>query len=121
MSIKIIVWLIVYCIGILTLYKGIGISKIVGVLKKLNTKEYWSPLYNRVEFISWMCKIGIIVPGLVMGKEVWWLHTVTLVTSSMLIWVKMEKGLPTLIIFNTIWIGISSWVLVKNLLILMGY
>lgn len=121
MNTSIIVWIVVYTIGILTLYKGIGINKIVRVLKKLNTKEYWRPLYNRVEFISWMSKIGIIVPGLVMGKEVWWLHTITLATSSMLIWVKMEKGLPTLIIFNTIWMGISSWILIKNLLMILGY
>jgi hypothetical protein len=115
-----IVWLIVFTVWITLLYKGIGISKIVKVLSKLREREYWKPLYNRLEFISWMSKIGIIVPGLIWGKEIWWLHTITLVTSSLLIWVKMEKGLPTLIIFNTIWIGISSWILVKNLLMILN-
>jgi hypothetical protein len=31
-----------------------------------------------------------------------------------LIWASMKKSLPTLILFNTIWIGISLWILIKH-------
>jgi hypothetical protein len=112
-----IVWMIVTLVWIVSLYKIVGIHKIVNVLTMFKTKAYWNPLYNKIEAISWISKIGIIVPGLVWGKEIWYLHIVTLISSSLLIWVKAEKGLPTLIVFNTIWMGISSWVLVKNILL----
>jgi hypothetical protein len=120
MNNTITIWGIVTLIWLVSLYKIVGITKIVNVLNGFKTKEYWNPLYNRIEAISWISKIGIIVPGLVFGKEIWWLHTITLISSSLLIWVKAEKGLPTLIVFNTIWIGISSWVLIKNLLMIIG-
>ena len=77
-------------------------------------KEYWTN-YNIIEFAAWMAKAAIIVPGLVFGKEIWWLHFLTLVTSSLLIWASMRKSLPTLILFNTIWISISLTILIKHL------
>lgn len=77
-------------------------------------KEYWTD-YNTVEFAAWMAKALIIVPGLVFGKEIWWLHFFTLITSSLLIWASMRKSLPTLIAFNTLWIGISLTIILRNL------
>ena len=117
MNNNITIWIVLTLVWIVSLYKIVGIHKIVRVLSKFKEKEYWNPLYNKIEAISWISKIGIIVPGLVLGKEVWWLHIITLVSSSLLIWVKAEKGLPTLIVFNTIWMAISSWVLIKNILL----
>jgi hypothetical protein len=78
-------------------------------------KEYWND-YNTIEFCAWMAKAAIIIPGLVFGKEIWWLHFLTLLTSSLLIWASMRKSLPTLIVFNTLWIGISLSIILKHIL-----
>jgi hypothetical protein len=56
------------------------------------------------------------VPGLIFGIELWYMHFLTLLTSSLLIWASMKKDLPTLIAFNTIWICISLTILVKHLI-----
>lgn len=77
------------------------------------SKEYWIN-YNVIEFASWMAKAIIIIPGLVFGIELWYMHYITLLTSSLLIWASMKKSLPTLILFNTIWIGISLSILIKH-------
>jgi len=53
---------------------------------------------------------------LVWQKEIWQLHVITLVTSALLIWVSERKLLPTMVAFNTLWIGLSSVVIVRNLL-----
>jgi len=71
-------------------------------------KEYWCD-YNVIEFAAWMAK------ALIFGIEIWWLHFITLITSSLLIWASMKKSLPTLIVFNTIWILISLTIIVRNL------
>ena len=78
-------------------------------------KKYWTD-YNIIEFAAWMAKAVIIVPGLIFGIEIWWLHFLTLTTSSLLIWASMRKSLPTLIVFNTIWIIISLSIIVKHLI-----
>lgn len=77
-------------------------------------KEYWTD-YNIIEFVSWIAKAIIIVPGLIFGIELWYMHFITLTTSSLLIWASMRKSLPTLIVFNTIWIIISLTIIIKNL------
>jgi len=77
-------------------------------------KTYWTD-YNLIEFSAWMAKAIIIVPGLIFGIEIWYLHFLTLTTSSLLIWASMKKSLPTLIVFNTIWIMISLTIIIKNL------
>ena len=78
-------------------------------------KEYWIN-YNTIEFAAWMAKAIIIVPGLVFGVEIWWLHFLTLLTSSLLIWASMRKSLPTLIVFNTLWIVISLTIILKHII-----
>jgi hypothetical protein len=75
---------------------------------------YWTD-YNVIEFFAWMAKASIIIPGLVFGIEIWWLHFLTLATSSLLIWASMKKSLPTLIAFNTIWIVISLIIILRHL------
>lgn len=96
------------------LYWAIGHRKIWDRYLMFFKKEYWTD-YNTVEFAAWMAKALIIVPGLVFGKEIWWLHFFTLITSSLLIWASMRKSLPTLIAFNTLWIGISLTIILRNL------
>ncbi len=80
-----------------------------------NSKKYWTD-YNIIEFAAWMAKAMIIVPGLIFGIELWYFHFLTLLTSSLLIWASMRKSLPTLIVFNTIWIIISLTIILKHLI-----
>jgi len=79
------------------------------------SKEYWTD-YNTIEAAAWMAKAIIIIPGLIFGVEIWWLHFLTLATSSALIWASMRKSLPTLIVFNTIWICISLTIITRHLI-----
>lgn len=79
------------------------------------TREYWTD-YNKVEFVSWLAKVIIIVPGLIFGIQIWWLYFLTLATSLTLIWASNKKLLPTLVGFNTLWVWISCMVLAKHLL-----
>lgn len=78
------------------------------------TRVYWTD-YNTVEFVSWLAKAIIIVPGLIFGVSLWWLYFLTLATSLTLIWASNKKFLPTLVGFNTLWAWISCMVLAQHL------
>jgi hypothetical protein len=97
------------------LFISIGVDKIVDKLVMYFDKSYWTD-YNIIELCAWMAKAAIIIPGLIFGVELWWLHFLTLATSSALIWASMRKSLPTLIVFNTIWICISLTIITRHLL-----
>ena len=75
---------------------------------------YWVN-YNVVEALAWLAKATVILPGLIFQKEIWELHIVTLLTSVLLIGVSERKLLPTMVAFNTLWIELSSFVIVRNL------
>ena len=75
---------------------------------------YWVT-YNVVEALAWLAKAAVILPGLIFQKEIWELHIVTLLTSVLLIGVSERKLLPTMVAFNTLWIALSSVVIVRNL------
>jgi len=107
------IWLAVFIAVIIALYCLVGIGNIGERYRMFFTKGYWIN-YNTIEFCAWMAKAIIIIPGLVFGIELWWGHWITLLTSSLLIWASMKKSLPTLILFNTIWIGISLVVLIRH-------
>lgn len=111
----VVINIIVYITFITILYWLIGFKKIHQKLLMYFDKSYWTD-YNTIEFAAWMAKAAIIVPGLVFGKEIWWLHFLTLATSSLLIWASMRKSLPTLIVFNTLWIVISLTIILRNIL-----
>ena len=108
-------YIITYIIFLTALYLGIGVKKIFTRYKMFLDKSYWID-YNVIEFFAWMAKAIIIVPGLIFGIELWYMHFLTLLTSSLLIWASMRKDLPTLILFNTIWICISLTILVRHLI-----
>lgn len=110
-----ILWLITFFSITIFLYSTVGWRFIIEKYKMFLDTIYWTN-YNTIELLAWLAKAIIIIPGLVFGYEIWWMHFVTLITSSLLIWASMKKSLPTLILFNTIWIGISSWIILKNLL-----
>lgn len=107
-------YLLTFVFFITLLYYFIGYGKIWDKVKMFSNKEYWTD-YNTIEFAAWMAKAIIIVPGLVFGIELWYMHFVTLLTSSLLIWASMRKSLPTLIVFNTLWIMISLTIILKHI------
>ena len=106
-----IVWIILIAI----VYKHSTFQKIKDCYNMWFTKEYWTD-YNTVEFLSWLAKAIIIVPGLIFGISLWWLYFLTLGTSLTLIWASNKKLLPTLVGFNTLWAWISCMVLAQHLL-----
>ena len=107
-------FILTYIVFILTLYYFIGYKRIWNKLIMFKDKAYWTD-YNIIEFAAWMAKAIIIVPGLIFGIELWYFHFLTLITSSLLIWASMRKSLPTLIVFNTLWIVISLTIIIKHL------
>ena len=107
-------FILAFTIGIVFLYTIIGWKKILDRYKMYFDKSYWTD-YNTIELAAWLAKAIIIIPGLVFGIELWYFHFLTLITSSLLIWASMKKSLPTLILFNTIWICISLTVILRHL------
>lgn len=111
---QLIVALAAYTAIMFVLYRHIGFAQIRECYGMWFRREYWTD-YNTVEFLSWFAKAVIIVPGLIFGIQLWWLYFFTLATSAALCWASYRKALPTLIGFNTIWIFISVFCLVKHL------
>lgn len=105
----------VWFIATVIVYWHTGFDKIKSCYMMWFQKEYWTN-YNTVEFVSWLAKAVIIVPGLIFGIQVWWLYFLTLATSLSLIWASNKKFLPTLVGFNTLWAWISCVVLAKHLI-----
>ncbi len=96
-------------------YAQVGFANIMASYRMWFRDGYWVN-YNVVEAIAWIAKAAVIIPGLVWQKEIWQLHIITLVTSALLIWVSERKLLPTMVAFNTLWIGLSSVVIARNVL-----
>jgi hypothetical protein len=86
------------------------------VLSKMKHKGYWN-LINTIEFISFMTKVTIIVPGLLFNKQWWWLYIFALLSSGSLIWTSTKKTMPTIIIFNMIWCCLAITAILKHFLI----
>jgi hypothetical protein len=96
------------------LYYFVGWRRVADCMAMWGRRDYWTD-YNIVEFAAWIAKAIIIVPGLVFGVQIWQLHFLTLMTSAALIWASMRKLLPTLVAFNTLWIALSTTVIVSHL------
>jgi hypothetical protein len=105
---------IVFIVYLAIMYITVGHILILNKFQMYLNRDYWTN-YNIIEFASWMAKAIIIIPGLVFGIELWYMHFITLITSSLLIWASMKKSLPTLILFNSIWICISLTIILKHL------
>lgn len=112
---QVIIATLVWIVLIAIVYKHSTFQKIKECYGMWFTKEYWTD-YNTVEFVSWLAKAIIIVPGLIFGISIWWLYFLTLGTSLTLIWASNKKLLPTLVGFNTLWAWISCMVLAQHLL-----
>jgi hypothetical protein len=61
-----------------------------------------------------MTKIAIIFPGLLLGKQFWWLYIFALVSSFALIWSSTVKTLPTIIWFNILWTLLAVLSILKH-------
>jgi len=103
-------WLVLTSI----IYTLTGWRNILECYKLWFTSAYWTN-YNIIEAASWIAKAAIIIPGLIFGIQIWQLYFVALFTSMSLIWASNKKLLPTLVGFNTLWIAISSIVIIRNI------
>ena len=88
-------------------------------LKTMRYKSYWNKP-NTVEFFSFMTKIAIIFPGLLLGKQFWWLYIFALISSSALIWSSTVKTLPTIIWFNILWSILATLSIAKHFGIILN-
>jgi len=82
-------------------------------LRTMTHRSYWNRP-NTVEFFAFMTKAAIIIPGLLFGKQFWWLYIFALVTSLALIWSSTVKTLPTIIWFNILWSFLAIAAIVKE-------
>jgi len=82
-------------------------------IKTMSKKKYWSKP-NTVEFFAFMTKISIIFPGLILGKQWWWLYIFALISSLALIWSSTIKTLPTIILFNILWCILATIAILKH-------
>ena len=88
-------------------------QKIVDAIKTMSKKDYWNRP-NTVEAWGFATKIVIIFPGLLLGKQWWWLYIFAIISSVALIWSSTEKTLPTIILFNVAWIVLATASIVKH-------
>lgn len=71
-------------------------------LKTMTQKKYWTKA-NLVEFIAFVIKALIIIPGLLFDISIWWFYILALLSSFGLVWSSTIKTIPTLIWFNILW------------------
>lgn len=89
-----------------------NVKEMSHVLIKIKKREYWNRA-NTIEFWAFMTKISIIFPGLLFDKQWWWLYIFALASSLALIWTSTVKTLPTIIIFNILWVILASTAIIK--------
>ena len=82
-------------------------------LRTMNSREYWSRA-NTVEFLAFVIKACIIIPGLLFDVDIWWFYIFALVSSLGLIWSSTIKTIPTLIWFNILWSGLATLYILKH-------
>jgi hypothetical protein len=88
-------------------------------LKTMLDREYWNRA-NTIEFFAFVVKAGIIIPGLLFGKEIWWLYIFALISSLGLIWSSTVKTIPTLIWFNILWSTLAITYMLKHFGIILN-
>jgi len=86
---------------------------IAGAVKTMSSRSYWNAP-NTVEAWGFATKIAIIFPGLLFGKQFWWLYIFAIISSVALIWSSTKKTLPTIILFNVCWIVLASTAIIKH-------
>lgn len=89
------------------------INEVPIVTKQLFTKDYWNKV-NIIEFWAFSTKLAIIFPGLLFGKQWWWLFLFALASSMALIFTSTVKTLPTIIYFNVGWSILATAAIIKH-------
>lgn len=87
--------------------------KVSDAVKTMSSPGYWHGP-NIVEAWGFGTKIAIIFPGLLFGKQWWWLYIFAIVSSISLIWSSTKKTLPTIILFNVVWVILASLAIIKH-------
>lgn len=88
-------------------------KEIILVTKNLGKKEYWNKT-NIIEFWAFSTKLAIIFPGLLLGKQWWWLYIFAWLSSVTLILTSTIKTLPTIIYFNVGWTILATIAIIKH-------
>jgi hypothetical protein len=84
-------------------------------LRTMRVKAYWNKA-NTIEFLAFVIKACIIIPGLLFDIEIWWLYIFALISSVGLIWSSTVKTIPTLIWFNILWSILAITAIIKHYL-----
>jgi hypothetical protein len=79
----------------------------------MSNPSYWTKV-NTVEAWGFATKIAIIFPGLLFGKQFWWLYIFAILSSVALIWTSTKKTLPTIILFKVSWFILASLSILKH-------
>jgi len=88
-------------------------QNIINAVKTMSSGSYWTAP-NTVEAWGFATKIAIIFPGLLFGKQFWWLYIFAIISSLALIWSSTKKTLPTIILFNVAWVVLASTAIIKH-------
>jgi hypothetical protein len=88
-------------------------SDVIVITRRLFDKSYWNKV-NTIEFFAFSTKLLIIFPGLLFGKQFWWLFVFALVSSLALILTSTIKTLPTIIYFNIGWSILATAAIAKH-------
>lgn len=86
---------------------------IIEVTKQLGRRNYWNKT-NIIEFWAFSTKLMIIFPGLILGRQWWWLYIFALASSLALILTSTVKTLPTIIYFNVGWTILALAAIAKH-------
>jgi hypothetical protein len=89
------------------------LNEISQVTKQLFEKSYWNKT-NTIEFWAFSTKLAIIIPGLLLGKQWWWLYIFAFASSMALIFTSTIKTLPTIIYFNIVWCLLAATAITKH-------
>ena len=93
----------------------IKLTEIKKVSKEVFKRSYWNKT-NFIEAISFAIKLMIIIPGLLFGKQWWWLYVFALLSSLFLIVTSTIKTLPTILYFNIAWSILAAVSIAKHFL-----
>ena len=88
-------------------------QNIIQALKTMSTPTYWTRA-NLVEAWGFGTKLAIIIPGLLFDTQWWWLYIFAVASSLALIWSSTVKTLPTIILFNVVWVGLATAAILKH-------
>lgn len=87
--------------------------RVITDMGPLLRKWYWNH-ENFWEFIGFNLKLGIIFPGLLLGKQWWWIYIFALLSAAMLMYTSIKKKLPTILYFNFMWFILASLQIAKH-------